>query len=86
MRELAALSLSADAYSYILLIPVIGALVLYLERHKVFSRLGTARFPIAAALPAAGGLAIFELLAMHIIRSPAEYVLSIRGYSDRFLT
>jgi exosortase len=76
-----ALSLSADAYSYILLIPVIGAFVIYLERRKVISRLATTRSPVVAALPAAGALAIFGLFAMHIVVPPAEYLLSIEVVS-----
>ena len=77
LRELAALSLSADAYSYILLIPVISAFVLYLERQKVFSRSGTTRSPVVAALPAAGALAVFGLFRDAYRNSPASSVLSI---------
>jgi exosortase len=77
LRELAALSLSADAYSYILLIPVIGAFVLYLERRRIFVRPGTTRSLVIAALPAAGALGIFGLLATRIVIAPAQYVLSI---------
>ena len=56
---------------YVLLIPVIGAFVLYLERRKVVSRIGTTRSPVVATLLAAGALAIFGLLAMHIL-SPLQ--------------
>jgi exosortase len=77
LRELAVLSLSADAYSYILLIPVIGAFFFYLERQKVISRLGTTRSPLVAALAASAALATFGLLAMQIVVPPAEYVLSL---------
>lgn len=77
LRDLTALSLSADAYSYILLIPVIVAFVLYLEWREVISCPGTSRSPVIAALPFAAALAIFGLLAMHIVNPPAEYVLSI---------
>ena len=50
LGELAALSLSADSYSYILLIPVISAFVFYLERRKVFAGIGTYRSPAIAWL------------------------------------
>jgi len=80
LRELAALSLSADSYSYILLIPVISAFVLYLERRKVFAGIGTYRSPVVAAL-LAGALAIYGLLALDIVNPPADYVLSIRMVS-----
>ncbi len=80
LRELAALSLSADSYSYILLIPVISAFVFYLERRKVFAGIATHRSPVVAAL-LAGALAIYGFLALDVIHPPAEYVLSIRVVS-----
>lgn len=80
LRELAALSLSADSYSYILLIPVIGAFVFYLERRKVFDGIGSYR-PLMAAALLAGALAVYGLFALDVINPPANYVLSIRVVS-----
>jgi len=80
LRELAALSLSADAYSYILLIPVISAFVLYLERRKVFAVAPTHRSLPVAAL-AVGALAIYGLISWGVVNPPADYVLSIRMVS-----
>ena len=77
LRELAALSLSADSYSYILLIPVISAFALYLERRKVFAGIGTYRSPVVALL-LAGAVAIYGLLALGVVTPPADYLLSIR--------
>jgi exosortase len=77
LRELVALSLSADAYSYILLIPVISAFVLYLESRKVFAGIGGYRSNTVPAL-LVGALAIYGLLALGILNPPADYVLSIR--------
>jgi exosortase len=76
LRELAALALSADSYSYILLIPVISAFVLYLERRKVFAGIGTYRSPVIAAL-LAGAVAICGLFALNVVTPPADYLLSI---------
>lgn len=80
LRELAALALSADAYSYILLIPVISAFVLYLERRKVFAGIRTYRSPAVLAL-LAGSLAMYGLFALDLINPPADYLLSIRVVS-----
>ncbi len=80
LRELAALSLSADPYSYILLIPFISAFVLYLERRKVFAGIGTDRSLRVATL-LAGALAMYGLFGLNVVNPPAEYVLSIRVVS-----
>ena len=80
LRELAALSLSSDSYSYILLIPVISAFVLYLEPRKVFAGIGTYRSPAIAAL-LTGTLAVYGLLAVNVVTPPADYLLSIRVVS-----
>jgi exosortase len=77
LRELAALSLSADPYSYILLIPVLSGFILYLERRKVSASIGRYRSLPVAAL-AAGALAIYGLIAWGIVNPPADYDLSIR--------
>ena len=81
LRELWALSLSADSYSYILLIPVISAFVLYLERRKIVAGIGTYRSRVVAAL-LAGALAILGLFGglfvVDVVNPPAEYVLSIK--------
>jgi exosortase len=80
LRELAALSLSADSYSYILLIPVVSAFVLYVERRKVFAVIG--RYcSLTVAVLAAGALAMYCVLALDVVNPPAEYALSIKVVS-----
>jgi exosortase len=76
LRELAALALSNDPYSYILLVPLISAFILYLERRKVFASIGTYPYRAAGA-GLAGTLVIYGFLATGIATPPAEYVLSI---------
>ena len=84
LRQLEELALSSDPYSYILLIPVISAFVVYMERRTVFANIGTHRSPGAVAA-LAGVLAIFGLLAgLLVIRAAnlsAEYALSIKAMS-----
>jgi exosortase len=81
LRELAALSLSADPYSYILLVPFISAFLLYLERRKVFAGSPTTRSPMSAAL-LAGAVVLYGVLALHVLNPPATYVLSIKVLSS----
>jgi hypothetical protein len=50
--------------------------VLYLERRKVFARIGINGSPVAGAL-LTGALAIYGLLAVNVVRPPAQYMLSI---------
>ncbi len=80
LRQLEALSLSADPYSYILLIPLISAFFFYLEQRKIFASLSASH-----ALIIAGALAIFGLLAgflaMDILSLPTEYALTIKMLS-----
>jgi exosortase len=80
LRELAALALSSDPYSYILLVPLISAFILYLERRKVFAGIGTHPYRAAGAR-LAGTLVIYGCLAMGVATPPAEYVLSIKVVS-----
>lgn len=80
LRELAALSFSADSYSYILLIPLISAFVFYIERRKVFAGIGAYRSPVVATL-LAGALAMYGLLALGVLKPSAEYVLSTKVVS-----
>lgn len=80
LRELEALSLSSDPYSYILLVPLISAFFFYLGRRKIFAGVGISRSPMTA-----GALAIFGvsggLLAMSIVNPPEEYALNIKMLS-----
>jgi exosortase len=80
LRELAVLALSSDPYSYILLVPLISAFLLYRERRKVFASIGTYPHRTAAAW-LAGTLAIYVFLVMGGANPPAEYVLSIKVVS-----
>lgn len=77
-RELAALSISADAYSYILLIPAISAFAFYLDRRRIFSSTSTYSYLNGAAW-VAGTLAILGILALGISTPPPEYALSIKA-------
>ena len=82
LRELAALALANDPYSYILLIPAISAFVLYMERRNACAGVGANHGSIRAAagptiaLVVSGVLA--ELLATRAVKLPEEYDLSIR--------
>jgi len=76
LRKLAALSLSSDNYSYILLIPVIGAFFFYLDRRTIFAGTAGYRSPIAAAV-LAGALVLYGCIALDFVSPPAEYFLSI---------
>lgn len=77
LRELVALSLSADADSYILLIPVISAFLLYAERQRVFSGIG--RYgPVWAVALLVAATALNGLFALNLITLPADYALSIK--------
>ena len=84
LRELAALALSADAYSYILLMPVISAFFIYVERQKVFAWGGRYRSLTVAAL-LTGALALSGVLALHVVNPPAKYALSINIASILFV-
>ncbi len=77
LHALRVLAASDDRYAYLLLIPVNSAVVLYLERDKIFSGIGVGRSPRAASL-----LAVFSVLgglvAWDFIPLRAEYQLSIK--------
>jgi exosortase len=78
LRELSALALSADAYSYILLIPAISAFAVFLDHGRIFASAEAGRetrplAPRAAALIAFALLA--SLLATGILKPTAEYAL-----------
>ncbi len=81
LQGLKALSLADDRYAYLLLIPLNSALVLYLDRQRIFSGSGTGRSPRNAPLLIAA-LAVFALLgglfAWDFIPLPTEYQLSIK--------
>lgn len=83
-RKLAALSISADPYSYILLIPVISALAFYVDRRKIFADTGTRTLSTDAAL-LAGCLTFYVVFALGVVTPPGEYVLSIRVLSVTLL-
>jgi exosortase len=77
LRELWELSLSADAYSYILAIPVVSAFFLYSERRAIFATASV--YPSLPAVIWPGlALAAYSLIAVGAIRPPAEYLLSIK--------
>jgi exosortase len=75
LQQLVALSLSDRPYSYILVIPVISAFVLYLERRKEFARIA---FRPGVGLPVLmAALAMYGLFALQVVHIPAEYLLSV---------
>ena len=80
LRELLALALSADAYSYIVLVPLISAFVIYLERRRVFAAVRPDR-SVAVVSVLAVSLAIYAVLALRVARVPAEYELSTKVFS-----
>jgi len=80
LRELTALALSADPYSYILLIPFISAFFFYVARPETFGGIGSVPLLLLAV-----SLAIYGLIAMGIANIPAEYWLSIRIISILFV-
>src|SRR5271167_2860334 len=81
LREVTELSLSDDRYAYLLLIPANSAVVLYLERQRIFSAIGTYRSTRVSPLLAGalvtvcllGGLLAWDLLPLR-----AEYQLTIK--------
>jgi exosortase len=73
--QLVALSLSDRPYSYILVVPVISAFILYLERRKEFSRIAfcpTVGLPFLTA-----ALTIYGVIALQVVKIPAEYLLPV---------
>ena len=80
LRELAAMALSADAYSYILLIPAISAFMVYLEHRRIFASADASRNSRLSA-PLAGAAAVFLLvsclLTLGALNLPPEYALTI---------
>lgn len=76
LRDLVALSLSADAYSYILLIPFISAFVVYLERRKIFA-VAAVRCSAWKVALLAGALTLYGIFATGVLNPPADYRLSL---------
>jgi exosortase len=75
LRQLLSLSLNDQRYSHIVLIPVISAFVMYLERRTIFSSI---EFRPGVGLPfLAAALAMYSLFALRILHSSANYTLSI---------
>ena len=75
LQQLVALSLSDRPYAYILVVPVISAFFLYLERRKEFREVA---FCPRVGLPlAAVALATYGLIAFQVVNIPAEYSLSV---------
>ena len=82
LRELTALALANDPYSYILLIPVISAFVLYMDQRNVFAGVdadhGLIRGAVGPAIALAVSGLLAELFTMGAVYLPAEYALSIK--------
>jgi exosortase len=81
LQELRALSLSDDRYAYLLLIPLNSAVVLYLDRQRIFSGTAAGRSAQAVGL-SAGALAILALLGgllvWNVLPLPADIQLAIK--------
>jgi exosortase len=75
LHQLVSLSLSDSRYTHIILIPVIAAVVMFLERRRIFSQIGS-RSRIALPFLAAG-LAMYGLLALRVFNPPANCALSL---------
>jgi exosortase len=75
LHQLVSLSLSDSRYTHIVVIPVIAAVVMFLERRKIFSQIGS-RSRIALPFLAAG-LAMYGLLALRVVNPPADCALSL---------
>ena len=81
LRELTALALASDPYSYILLIPFISVFVLYREQREIFAGVNADHGLKRATAPAIAlvfaGL-LGALFTMGAVNLPAEYALSIK--------
>jgi len=74
LQELLSLSLNDDRYTHIILVPVISAVVMYLERRRIFSRTA---FDPGVGLPfLAASLAMYGLFALRVVHVPTNYTLS----------
>jgi exosortase len=75
LHQLVLLSLNDQRYTHIILVPVISAVVMYLERRKIFSRV--AFRPGVGLRFLAASLAMYGLLALRVVHASANYMLSI---------
>lgn len=75
LHQLVSLSLDDRRYSHLILIPVISAFVMYMERRRIFSRIASR--PRAGLPFLAAALAIYSLLAFHVVHPPVNYAPSI---------
>jgi len=74
LHQLASLSLNDQRYTHIILIPVISAVVMYLERRKIFSRMV---FRPGVGLPfLSASLMLYGLLALRFVHLSTNYALS----------
>lgn len=75
LQQLLSLSLSDQRYTHIILVPVISAVVIYLERRRIFSR--TAFYPGLGLPFLVASLAIYGVLALRVVHAPTNYMLSL---------
>jgi exosortase len=74
LRQLLSLSMNDQRYTHIILVPVISAVVMYLQRRRIFSR--TAFYPGVGLPFLAASLAMYGLLALRVVHVPTNYTLS----------
>lgn len=74
LQQLLSLSLNDQRYTHIILVPVISAVVMYLERRRIFSR--TAFCPRVGLPFLAASLAMYGLVALRVVQVPTNYTLS----------
>ena len=74
LHQWLSLSLADQRYSHLILIPVISAFFLYLERRRIFSPM--AFRPGVGLLFLAASVAIYALLALRVVQPSPNYLLS----------
>jgi len=74
LQQLVSLSLNDQRYSHIILVPAIGAGLIFMERRKVFAR---AAFAIAPGLFLLSGSLVLYWLTRHTAQVPETYTLSM---------
>ena len=79
LHQLVSLSLDDQRYSHLILIPVISVFFMYRERHQIFSRIAFRPWPGLPFLGAA--LALYGLLALGVVRPPANFALSLTMFA-----